>query len=412
MIARMRWALVFAALAVVCPRGLGDDATTEAGPKAAEFDRLYGEWTGILEQLRQLRMEYHNAMLAGQGLLEDLDARYGKLVEQAEAMQPGLLKAAEAAYVEDPAIRSYATQFLVATAYTACFDGAYEESFRLAKLLMDHGFDQKNILGWCGVAAYAAGDFERAEKWLRAAKEANVLARSGMRWEQMGSAALRACPACQKAWKKEEVIREAETKAGQSPKTWLPRVLLRTTKGEIEVELFENEAPGTVANFVGLVEKGMYDKFAFYRVDPFGAETGALIARDKNPWFFRLLGCDQPSRAHFRGSLTTAAPVDAQGNGSSQFQILLLPQPSLDGKRTCFGRVVKGIEVVARLQQITPEQFDSVKPDGILEAKVLRKRDHPYEAKLPLRPEPEAEGGPTPEPKPAPQPESKPLPKS
>ena len=49
-------------------------------------------------------------------------------------------------------------------------------------------------------------------------------------------------------------IREAEAKADD-----LPRVKLKTTKGDIVIELFENEAPNTVANFISLVEKRFYD---------------------------------------------------------------------------------------------------------------------------------------------------------
>ena len=72
-------------------------------------------------------------------------------------------------------------------------------------------------------------------------------------------------------WAKESAIRAAEAKADD-----LPRVKLTTTKGEITIELFENEAPQTVANFLTLVKQGFYNGSPFHRVLPeFMAQGGA-----------------------------------------------------------------------------------------------------------------------------------------
>ena len=71
-------------------------------------------------------------------------------------------------------------------------------------------------------------------------------------------------------WAKEAAIREAEAKADN-----LPRVKLTTNKGEITLELFENEAPQAVANFVTLVKQGFYTDSPFHRVLPdFMAQGG------------------------------------------------------------------------------------------------------------------------------------------
>ena len=54
-----------------------------------------------------------------------------------------------------------------------------------------------------------------------------------------------------------------------------PQVVLKTSKGDIVIELFEDEAPNTVANFVSLIEKGYYDGLTFHRViDGFVAQGG------------------------------------------------------------------------------------------------------------------------------------------
>ena len=180
-----------------------------------------------------------------------------------------------------------------------------------------------------------------------------------------------------KAWDKEQKIREAESKADD-----LPRVLLKTNKGDIEIELFENEAPNTVANFITLVEKGFYNGLTFHRVlanfmaqggDPRGDGTGG-------PGYTIPCECYQPNfRLHFRGSLSMANA--GRDTGGSQFFITFVPTDYLDGKHTVFGRVIKGFDVLAKIQRRDPEEANPPDPDKIIEAKVLRKRPHEYKVK-------------------------------
>ena len=75
----------------------------------------------------------------------------------------------------------------------------------------------------------------------------------------------------QKFWEKEEPIRKAEAEADN-----LPRVKLATNKGDIVVELFENQAPIATANFISLVEKHAYDGTKFHRVLPGFMAQGAI----------------------------------------------------------------------------------------------------------------------------------------
>ena len=80
-------------------------------------------------------------------------------------------------------------------------------------------------------------------------------------------------------WKKEQAIREAEAAADNNP-----RVLLKTDRGDILLELFEDQAPNTVANFISLVDSGFYDGIAFHRVIPgFMAQGGDPNSKDDDP---------------------------------------------------------------------------------------------------------------------------------
>jgi cyclophilin family peptidyl-prolyl cis-trans isomerase len=168
----------------------------------------------------------------------------------------------------------------------------------------------------------------------------------------------------------------------------LPRVKLTTSKGDIVIELFENEAPNTVANFISLVEKGFYDGTPFHRViagfmaqggDPTGTGTGG-------PGYTIACEVDAPdARQHFRGTLSMAHA--GPDTGGSQFFLTFRPTDHLDGKHTVFGRVIEGFNVLPLLIRTQDDQgrpVPGVIPDKITKAEVVRKRSHPYEPdKLP-----------------------------
>ena len=154
----------------------------------------------------------------------------------------------------------------------------------------------------------------------------------------------------------------------------LPQVTIQTAKGNIVLELAEDEAPNTVANFISLAEKGYFDGLKFHRViadfmiqggDPTGTGSGGpgyVIADEFSP---RL--------KHDRGviSMANAGP----NTGGSQFFITHAPQPHLNGKHAVFGRVTSGMEVVDAIKQ----------GDKMVKVTVDRKRNHPYAPKVARR---------------------------
>jgi peptidyl-prolyl cis-trans isomerase B (cyclophilin B) len=156
----------------------------------------------------------------------------------------------------------------------------------------------------------------------------------------------------------------------------LPRVKLSTESGEIEIELFEDEAPNTVANFVSLAEKGFYDGLAFHRIIkdfmiqggcPEGTGTGGPGYR------FADECAGNPHKVVKHALCMANAGPDT--NGSQFFIVTTAACPWLDGKHTVFGRVVAGHDVVDALGRM-----EGAKP-ALTRAEVLSKRDHPYEVK-------------------------------
>ncbi|MDA0657332.1 MAG: peptidylprolyl isomerase [Planctomycetota bacterium] len=160
----------------------------------------------------------------------------------------------------------------------------------------------------------------------------------------------------------------------------MPQVRLTTSKGEIVIELFENEAPETVGNFVSLVEKGYYDGLTFHRVlEHFMAQGGCPKGDGSGgPGYNIYCECHKPEyRRHFRGSLSMAK-TQQRDSGGSQFFLTFLPTPQLNGVHTVFGRVIDGFPVLAKIQRRDPQKQPAPNPDKILKAEVVRKRDHSY----------------------------------
>jgi cyclophilin family peptidyl-prolyl cis-trans isomerase/thioredoxin-like negative regulator of GroEL len=190
-------------------------------------------------------------------------------------------------------------------------------------------------------------------------------------------------------WITEQQIRSAEEAADD-----LPRAEIDTSRGPIVVELFENEAPNTVANFISLAESGFYDGTKFHRVipnfmaqggDPNSKEGSDLPAGAGGPGYRIPDEHDRDdARKHFTGSLAMAKQ-SAPHTAGSQFYLTVTAPAHLNGQHTVFGRVVEGLDVVRALQ----------KDDVIESVKVLRKRDHDYTPQtLPdptARPKPESD---------------------
>jgi cyclophilin family peptidyl-prolyl cis-trans isomerase len=157
----------------------------------------------------------------------------------------------------------------------------------------------------------------------------------------------------------------------------LPQVLFTTSQGDVLLELYEDEAPNTVANFISLVEQGFYNGLTFHRViDGFVAQGGCPKGTGTGGPGYRI-ACEcyrSGFRRHERGVLSMAHA--GRDTGGSQFFITLAATPHLDGKHTVFGRVVQGMENVDKLTRT--EGGRGGQPDKIVTATVKSKRNHEY----------------------------------
>jgi peptidyl-prolyl cis-trans isomerase B (cyclophilin B) len=120
---------------------------------------------------------------------------------------------------------------------------------------------------------------------------------------------------------------------------------------QIELELFDQEAPGTVANFEKLANSGFYNGLTFHRVIPgFVAQGGCPYGTGTGgPGYTIKCETEGNPHKHLRGSLSMAHA--GKDTGGSQFFICYDSFPHLDGVHTVFGRVTKGMEHVDAIKQ-------------------------------------------------------------
>jgi cyclophilin family peptidyl-prolyl cis-trans isomerase len=141
---------------------------------------------------------------------------------------------------------------------------------------------------------------------------------------------------------------------------------LHTNRGAIAIELFDDEAPKTVGNFVGLARDGFYDGVIFHRVipdfmiqggDPTGTGTGGPGYTFEDEFNDRKVE---------RGALAMANS-GPNTNGSQFFIVTADACPWLDGKHTVFGRVTDGMDVVDEISGLDTDARDRPSEDVVIE---------------------------------------------
>lgn len=314
---------------------------TEPGsvtPAAGQDDlaTLKKKWQDLDQQLAATEAQYKQA--TDPAVQETIKKQYVSLTEQASALVIEMKQAAEASFVADPSNQE-AAKTLVGIMMNDVEFGRDQEALRIGDLLIKGNVDPAFFKAAAGADRLSIDSKELFD---------------------------------------EMTIRQIEAKADD-----LPRVKLKTNQGDIVVELFENQAPMAVGNFVNLVESGFYNGLKFHRVvegfmaqggDPEGNGTGG-------PDYNIPCECYTPeARRHFTGSLSMAHA--GKDTGGSQFFLTFRRTKNLDGKHTVFGRVIEGTDLLDKLTRTydfqTNQPLPDVTPDAIESAEVIRKRDHEY----------------------------------
>jgi cyclophilin family peptidyl-prolyl cis-trans isomerase len=385
----MRSLIARMSLAGVLLTASTSDSVSAADPPTAikispgEWKKLTARRDELIKRVDELKKRFQGAEQAEQLKIRE---EVFKLADEFQTtIYPRLSVIAPKVYADDPS-NFDAGEMVLEAAYQS---NRYEDAVKTGEQLIAAGRKTALTLNLTGVSYFAMQDFGKAKAVLEEAQKAGELI------PQLGGRYLELCDDYEDLWKAELVIREQEAKAEGDAQ--LPRVTFKTSRGQIVLELFENEAPNTVANFISLVEGKKYDGVKFHRVIPgFMAQGGDPNTLDSNPdndgqgGPGYTIACEcyrEDARKHFRGSLSMAHA--GKDTGGSQFFLTHLPTAHLNASveeergHTVFGRVVEGMNVVAALEV----------GDTIESATVTRKRTHPYqpetkaEAKAETRPD-------------------------
>jgi peptidylprolyl isomerase len=155
-----------------------------------------------------------------------------------------------------------------------------------------------------------------------------------------------------------------ETKAAKKTRMTSEKentLYLQLKDGTVEIELYPNKAPKTVARIKELADKGFYDGIIFHRViDGFMAQTGDPTGTGMSGSGTKL-NAEFNDLSHDRGVISMARAMDVN-SADSQFFICLAPAKFLDGQYTAFGKVVEGMKFVDAIAKGEPP----AKPDKII----------------------------------------------
>ena len=137
----------------------------------------------------------------------------------------------------------------------------------------------------------------------------------------------------------------------------MSQATLQTNHGAIEVELFEEDAPKTVDNFVKLSKDGFYDGITFHRVIPdFMIQGGCPRGDGTGGPGYQFE--DEPNEHRVERGALAMANSGPDTNGSQFFIVTTEAAPWLDGKHTVFGQVSSGMDVVDEISGVDRDGSD------------------------------------------------------
>ncbi|OYW21656.1 MAG: hypothetical protein B7Z55_05575, partial [Planctomycetales bacterium 12-60-4] len=216
-----------------------------AASDAEEWAKISTRKTELITKLKQLQQDYRAAKTPEdqEKIADEFEKSRTEFVSQ---VLPKLSELAPKVFAADPKN----TEAGEAALELAFQGNRYDAAVKLADQLTAAGDESPLVQNMAGISLFAIHEFDKAHEVLSAAEK------SGKLDPRMGGRYLESSLEYAEMWKKEQAIRAKEEKLQGEEQ--LPRVKFETTKGPIVFELFENEAPNAVANFVSLVESKTY----------------------------------------------------------------------------------------------------------------------------------------------------------
>lgn len=385
-LAKLAWTCPILLLPLFCGPLSGQEETRSE--MRQEMNREIDEWRQILIAAREARIRY------GESEREEsveLRETYADLVKRGNQKIELLIPMALACLNESPEPDDELVEFVTRIQNKYFAEGEYERSYALGQRLLEIDNDNRvaNLIN--GRLSILTNRFEDAAEFITENSERMKNPETGESYMTNTESNLYGyLPKLTKKYQRELAIRQKEKDDN------LPQVELRTTKGTIVLELFENQAPDTVGNFISLLESGFYAETYFHRVvTQFMAQGGGFTKTPRGKTVQKFPGYfifdeihPTENREHFRGVISMANTGEPN-TGNSQFFITTVPTPHLDGNHTVFGRVISGMDVVDALNVTVSEdeedgmesEIPGVIQDKILSTRVIRKRDHEYKPK-------------------------------
>jgi cyclophilin family peptidyl-prolyl cis-trans isomerase len=146
-----------------------------------------------------------------------------------------------------------------------------------------------------------------------------------------------------------------------------------TSLGNFTIQLFEEQAPKTVDNFVKLAEKDFYNGVIFHRViDGFMIQGGDPTGTGRGGPGYKFADEFHPQLRHTSEGILSMANAGPNTNGS-QFFITLAPTPHLDNRHAVFGKVVEGLDIVKKIGKTPTGAMDRPVTDVVMKTVKIEK---------------------------------------
>ena len=338
------------------------------------YETVFKEWKATYVEALRVWSEFR---ICEESEADDLRRRYLDLKNQGDLLANRTIMAAadcvEGAITPDPVLIAFLTNLTLK--YFA--ESRYENSARVGRALLKH--DQRNLSLMYNTirSAFFANDFEYAgelfEKWLEI--EEKLPAELQSMYDSLAQLT--------KSWQRELALRKKEALENR-----LPRVVFVTTKGHIVVELFEDQAPVIVNNlmvYIENVKNPFYNNLSFFFVLQHQFAVTGSVTDDGTQTYPVGEATEQQrkvARGGFRGavSLDISSPPGGRSYVGTGCRFILVPIQDLEETSLVIGRVIEGMDVVAKLQAthelndlLDAVPVESGIPDRIIRVFVQRK---------------------------------------